>query len=171
MPTFTDQRKGATTGPNKVIKNGAGDAKGGSGGENAPAKGRKKLAIIAILAVVLLAAAGAGAYLVFLKKPGPPAPPKGGAMVQMDPQTLSLAEGHFLKIQIAIQLVEGKATPETFETVQAAQILIDTFSNRPVKELTTNAARKSLTADVLAALKKAYPGEVFDVFLTQFVIQ
>ena len=105
-----------------------------------------------------------------LKGVNPP-PPEPGAMVQMDAQTLTLTEGHFLKVQIAIQLVAGKATPETFVTVQAAQLLIDTFSNLSVDELTTNAARKDLTAQLLIGLKKAYPGEVYDVFLTQFVIQ
>jgi flagellar FliL protein len=133
-------------------------------------KGLSKLMLIAIVVVVVLALGGAG-YLLFLKKPGTPPPPQPGAMVQMDAQTLTLTEGHFLKVQIAIQLVEGKATPETFVTVQAAQLLIDTFSNLSVDELTTNAARKDLTAQLLTGLKKAYPGEVYDVFLTQFVIQ
>lgn len=171
MATIADQRKGATAGPPKPIRNGSGDAKGSPEAAEPGGRGRRKLLVIVLLAVVLIAAAGGGAYFMFLKKPGPPAPPVGGAMVQMDPQTLSLADGHFLKIQIAIQLTQGKATAATFQTVQAAQILIDTFSNRPVAELTTNPARKSLTAQLLSALKKAYPGEVFDVYLTQFVIQ
>jgi flagellar FliL protein len=171
MATITDQRKGASAGPTRTPPKG-GDAKDGKDeGTAEKAKGGKKVILIAIVALVLLAAAGGGAYFFFLKKPGPPPPPVGGAMVQMDPMTLSLSEGHFLKVQIAIQLVEGKATAETFQTVQASQILIDTFSNRGVAELTTNKARKALTAQVLAALKKAYPKEVFDVFLTQFVIQ
>jgi flagellar protein FliL len=142
----------------------------GSKDADAGKKGLSKLVLIAIIVVALLAVGGAG-YFLFLKKPGTPPPPVPGAMVQMDAQTLTLTEGHFLKVQIAIQLVEGKATPETFVTVQAAQLLIDTFSNLSVDELTTNAARKDLTAQLLIGLKKAYPGEVYDVFLTQFVIQ
>lgn len=183
MATMTDQAKtagrgagGAGAGAAGAGAGAAGDGKGKGAGDGKdaaaePKKGGKKLVIIALAAVLLLAAGGGGAYFFFLKKPGPPPPPEAGEMVQMDPMTLSLAEGHFLKVQIAIELVKGKATAAKFETVQASQILIDTFSNRKVDELTTNEARKSLTADVLAALKTAYPGEVFDVYLTQFVIQ
>lgn len=133
-------------------------------------KGMNKLVLIAIVAVVMLAL-GAGGYFLFLKGPSTPPAPKPGAMVQMDAQTLTLTEGHFLKVQIAIQLVDGVAAPETFVTVQAAQLIIDTFSNLSVDELTTNAARKDLTATLLKGLQQAYPGEVYDVYLTQFVIQ
>jgi len=159
MPPTTDTKK--RTG------NDAKDAK--TKGDDGK-KGLSKPVLIAIVVVAVLALAGAG-YFLFLKKPGTPPPPEPGDMVQMDAQTLTLTEGHFLKVQIAIQLVKGKATPDTFVTVQAAQLLIDTFSNLSVDELTTNAARKDLTGTLLTGLKKAYPGEVYDVFLTQFVIQ
>lgn len=154
-------------GPKKVIKGKADTA----AAEEKSGGGMKKLLIIVLAAVLVAVGGAAGAYFVFFKKPGPPPPPVGGAMVQMDAMTVTLAQGHFLKVQIAIQLVEGEAVPETFETIQASQLIIDTFSNREVAELTTNAARKDLTSQLLKGLKKAYPKEVFDVFLTQFVIQ
>jgi flagellar FliL protein len=85
--------------------------------------------------------------------------------------TLNLTGGHYLKIAIAVQLVKGKATAADFPTSHAAELVIDQFSNRPVDSLSTNKARKKLTAELLENLQKAYPGEVYDVFLTQFVTQ
>lgn len=163
MTTITDAKKPGA-GQNKVIK-GTADA-----AEKKP-KGGKKLLIMLLAAVLVALGGAAGAYVLLFKESGPPPPPEGGAMVQMEAMTVTLAEGHFLKVQIAIQLVEGKAAPETFETIRAAQLIIDTFSNREVSALTTNAARKDLTSQLLKGLQKAYPEEVFDVFLTQFVIQ
>lgn len=165
MTTITDsKRSGAKGGNTKDSKN----AKDGN--DTGGKKGLSPIVLIAIVVVVMAAIGGVG-YFMFIKKPGPPPAPAPGAMVQMDAQTLTLAEGHFLKVQVAIQLVEGKAAPETFVTVQAAQLVIDTFSNLHVDELTSNAARKDLSAQLLTGLKKAYPEEVYGVFLTQFVIQ
>lgn len=172
MATITDSKRPGPKGGNakdaKDSPDGTDgkDTKDGSDGK----KGMSKLILIVIVAVVMAAIGGVG-YFMFMKEPGPPPPPEPGAMVQMEAQTITLAEGHFLKIQIAVQLVEGKATAETFETVQTAQLLIDTFSNLSVDELTSNAARKDLTAQLLKGLQKAYPEEVYGVFLTQFVIQ
>jgi len=49
--------------------------------------------------------------------------------------------------------------------------VIDEFSNRTVASLSTNKARQALTAQLLDNIKGAYPGEVFDIFVTQFVTQ
>jgi len=68
-------------------------------------------------------------------------------------------------------LVKGKATSDAFSTSHAAELVIDEFSNRTVASLSTNNARKALTQDLLNKIKDAYPEEVFDVFVTQFVTQ
>jgi flagellar FliL protein len=91
--------------------------------------------------------------------------------VSMDPTTLNLADGHYLKIAISVQLVKGKATTTSFFTSHAAELVIDEFSDRTVDSLASNAARKKLSDDLLAKVKQAYPGEVYDVFMTQFVTQ
>jgi flagellar FliL protein len=119
--------------------------------------------------VVLVLVGGIGAYKFAI--PHKPAPPVGGDVVAMDPSTLNLADGHYLKIAVAVQLVKGKATATDFDTSQAAELVINEFSNRNVVALNTNTARKRLTNRLLVAVKKAYPGEVFDVFVTQFVTQ
>lgn len=129
-------------------------------------KSKKGLIII----VVLLAAIGYAAYT-FLAPPGKPAPPAGGDIVPMEATTLNLQGGHYLKLAVAIQLVEGKATTEDFKTSEAAELVIDEFSDRTVEAVSSNEARKKLTAELEAKIKAAYEGEVFDVFLTQFVTQ
>jgi flagellar FliL protein len=129
-------------------------------------QGSKKKLIIILVAVL---AVGGGAYKFLVpKKPGPPV---GGVVVPIDATTLNLTDGHYLKIAVGVQLVAGKATAESFATSQASELIIDEFANRSVESLSTNAARKKLTVQLVAKVKKAYKGEVFDVFITQFVTQ
>ena len=64
--------------------------------------GRKKLVVLVL--VVLIAAAAA--YLLVLKpkgKPGPPPKPVAGAVVKLEPITINLAGGHFLKLGLSLQ--------------------------------------------------------------------
>lgn len=127
-----------------------------------------------ILALVGLLIVGYGAYT-FLAPTPKAGPPVGGEYVPVstDPLTLNLAGGHYLKIALSLQLVQGKAKAADFAltTAKASALTITEFSNRTVESLSSDAARKKLTDDLLAKLKKAYPDEVFAVFLTQFVTQ
>jgi flagellar FliL protein len=116
---------------------------------------------------VLVAAGGAYKFAV----PHPAGPAKPGAVVPLEATTLNLAGGHYLKIAISIQLVAGKGSADSFSTSHAAELTIEQFSNRTVTSLSSNAARQRLLKDLLAHLKTAYPGEVYDVFVTQFVTQ
>ena len=171
--TTTATRQNRTT-PGRP---GGPDTPAGAGAQDRAAEGtderpkrallKSKTFLIAVVAVVLVG--GGGAYKFAI--PHKPAPPAGGEVVPMEAMTLNLAGGHYLKIAVAIQLVKGKATATNFDTSQAAELVIDEFSNRSVASLDTNAARKKLTGQLLVAMKKAYPGEVFDTFLTQFVTQ
>jgi flagellar FliL protein len=52
-----------------------------------------------------------------------------------------------------------------------ATATIDEFSNRTVTSISSGTARNKLRADLLAKVKRAYPGEVYDLFLTEFVTQ
>ncbi len=122
-----------------------------------------------ILAVVGVLVVGGGAYKFLM--PHKAAPPTGGDVVPIDAMTVNLAAGHYLKVAVAVQLVKGKASATSFDTSHAAELVIDEFSNRQITLIDTNAERKKLTADLLTQLKKAYPGEVYAAFLTQFVAQ
>lgn len=139
-------------------------------GPNKKGKRRVRLGKKGLLILVAVLAIGGGAYK-FLAPQPPAGPPTGGAFVTMDATTLNLDGGHYLKLAVAIQLVKGKATATSFQTYKAAALTISEFSNRTVSELSTQAGRNRLTADLLAKLKTAYPGEVYQVYLTQFVTQ
>jgi flagellar basal body-associated protein FliL len=92
-------------------------------------------------------------------------------VVQLDPTTVNLTDGHYLQIAVAVQLVQGKATAAGFQGSHAAQLVIDEFSNRSVSALSSNAARKKLATDLEKQIEHAYPDEIFAIFLTKFVMQ
>jgi flagellar FliL protein len=153
--------------PDDTKAKAAGKDKAAKAGKAAKGKSKKKLIIIVVL---LLAVAGAG-YKFFLAKPTPPGPPVGGEIVQLDPETVNLNGGHYLKVAVAVQVVQGKSTAADFQGSNAEQLIIDEFSNRTVPSLSSNAARKKLSAELEKKIKSAYDGEVFTIFLTQFVMQ
>jgi flagellar FliL protein len=170
MSTPTAQRTTSSS-PGGVGKAGDPGATGEEqgGGKGKGAKGgffKSKKFLIAVVGVLVV---GGGAYKFAM--PHKAAPPTGGDVVPIDAMTVNLAGGHYLKLAASVQLVKGKATATDFNVSQAAQALIDEFSNRTVQSLSTNAAREKLRTDLVTNVKKDYPGEVFDVFLTQFVYQ
>lgn len=154
----------ATRGATKAAAKG-GKKKNAEKGEKKSLLKSKKF----LIGVFALLAVGGGAYKMLT--PTKPGPPTGGDIVAMDPTTLNLADGHYLKLAVAIQVVQGKSTGTTFQSSHAAEIVIDEFSNRSVASLSTNAERQRLTADLASKIKAAYPGEVYAVYLTQFVTQ
>jgi flagellar FliL protein len=149
----------------------------GAGGRPPPASGAKDEGSVSPEADVAPAKSrrrvfkSKKALIVAFAMPSKAAPPAGGDVVSLDATTLNLAGGHYLKIAVAIQLVKGKADAASFPASHAAELTIDEFSNRTVDALSSNDARKKLTSELLAKVQKAYPGEVYDVFLTQFVTQ
>lgn len=151
----------------------ASDPKGakGKGAKGAKGKHEKKSKKKLIIIIVAVLAIAGGGYKFFLAPKPKPGPPVGGDIVSMDPTTLNLANGHYLKVGVAIQLVKGKATMADFKTAEAAEKVIDEFSNRTVASLSSNQARKALTEDLTKQIKAAYKDEVFAIFLTQFVTQ
>lgn len=131
--------------------------------------GRKKL-IILLVAVLALAAAG---YVLVLKpkngKPAPPPKPVPGAVVKLDPITVNLAGGHFLKLGLSLQ-----ATADAGEDVSGARALdaaIDLFSNKTVKELATRDGRDGSKAVLVKKVSDLYEGKVYDIYFTDFVMQ
>ena len=148
---------------------------GGNPEDDAEKSGKSKAGLFKskkfLIAVVAVLGLGYGGYTMFLAPPPKPAPPAGGDVVALDPTTLNLSEGHYLKIALGIQLIKGKAAAPAFQTSQAQELTINEFSDRTVSSLSTNAARVKLQKDLLAKIKKAYPDEVYALFVTQFVTQ
>jgi flagellar FliL protein len=135
----------------------------------APAKKKSKKKLIIIVVVVLVVVLGA---YKFVLAPKPKAgPPVGGDIVSLEANTLNLSDGHYLKIAVDVQLVKGKAAAATFQMSHAEELVINQFSDRTVASLSTNAERLALTDQLEASMKKAYPNEIFSIYLTQFVTQ
>lgn len=140
--------------------------------EEKPKKGgkkSKKLLIIIVAAVVLLAGGGAGGYFMFFKKSSAPPAPKPGIVVPLESITINLADSHYLKLKISLQLTSKVA--EKIDGSKALDIAIDLFSNRAVAELSSNNERNRMKKELKEKVVKAFEEEVMDVYFTEFVMQ
>ncbi len=144
--------------------------------EKAPAKGGKKKMIIIAVAIIAVAA---GAYFMFFKKaPAEDAHAKPkqepGVVVKMEPITLNLADGAYLKMGIALQFAlaegggHGAAEPDGS---QALDLAISHFSNREVAELSSSKGREKAKKELVAEVRHAYHDQVMDIYFTEFVMQ
>ncbi len=147
-------------------------AKTGASGDDAAAKGKGKSLKVKLAALlVLLLVGGAVAKFTVLASPAKPAgkvTPAKGPVVPMDEMTLNLADGHYLRMKIALQTAKG--TTEELDTSEAAQALIDTYSNQTVTQLTGDAARNKAKQQFLDRLSKLYPKKILDAYYTEFVM-
>lgn len=144
----------------------------------APAKKSKKPLLIVVALVVVLAA---GAAWYFLMGPGaktageaavPEAEPtpEAGEVLAVEPVSINLADGHYLRVGLGLQLTAdvGEHTPDPSVALDLA---ISLFSGRTVEEVSDPAQRDALKAELAHQLSEAYEGEVMDVYLTNFVTQ
>ncbi|KQY45932.1 flagellar basal body-associated protein FliL [Cellulomonas sp. Root137] len=170
MPIEQRVVSGAKIGGNKI---GGGSASSTPAVEaEQPAKKTRKKLLLVVGAVVLLAG-GAAAYLLLGKGGGEPAAepaPVPGAVLTVEPVSLNLAEGHYLRLGLALQLTE-EAGEEAPDTARALDLAIALFSGRTVAEVSDPATRDALTAELAHQLAEAYEGEVMDVYLTNYVTQ
>jgi flagellar FliL protein len=135
-------------------------------GEEKPKKSKKKL--ILILAVVALLVGGGGGYWFFLRDSTPP-PPVAGVVVPLEPVNINLAEGHYLKVGLALQVIEGPAHEP--DGSQALDIMIGKLSHRTVAELSSNTAREKVKEELLKEIEEAYHHDIMDIYFTEFVMQ
>jgi flagellar protein FliL len=175
-----DETAGSTARPKleRTIKNGneermpaktGAEATTSEAGDAPRGRSRKKL-IIVLVAVLVIVAAG---YVFVLKpkgdKPGAAPKPVPGAVVKLDDITVNLAGGHFLKLGLSLQ-----ATADAGEDVSGAKALdaaIDLFSNRTIKDLATREGRDSAKAALVKRVSDLYDGKVYDVYFTDYVMQ
>ncbi len=161
----------AAADPGKEIKD-VKDAKGKKG-KTKKKKSKKKLIIIGVVVLVLLG----GGYKMMAKKPAKVGPPVKGVVVAMEATTLNLTDGHFLKLKLGLQTIEGKVTAaadgttSSLDTSEAADIAVSEFTNRSVASLSTDEARAKVKADLLKKLQKAYPDKLMGVYFIEFVMQ
>ena len=130
--------------------------------------GRKKMIVLALVAVVAVAAA----YMLVLKpkdKPAGPPKPVAGAVVKLEPITINLAAGHFLKLGLSLQ-----ASADAGEDVSGAKALdaaIDLFSGRTVESLAGRDGREKAKGALIKEISERYENKVYDIYFTDFVMQ
>lgn len=131
-----------------------------------PKKSKKKLILIAAVLVVLL---GAGGGYFFFFKSSAPAAPVPGAVVPLEAVNINLAGGHYLKVGLALQVIEGPAHEP--DGSHALDIMITKLSHRTVAELSSNETREKLKEELLKEIEKAYHHDIMDIYFTEFVMQ
>jgi flagellar protein FliL len=127
-----------------------------------PRRGRKVLALVLALVVV------AAATWWFLLRPSGSEDPKPGAMLPLESTQINLADGHYLKVGIALQLVEGAAEVDGSMALDAT---IDLFSGLEVADISRAETRKALKRRLSSELEERYDGDVMGVYFTEFVTQ
>lgn len=143
---------------------------GGTGEGDAPGGGgRRRVVLVAVVLAVLLAAGG----WFFLLRGGGEAEaepaPTPGEVLALDPISVNLAGGHYLKLGMAVQMVEG--AEHAPEGSRALDIAIDLFSGRDMADLGTAELRQEVKAELVERISAAYHHEVMDVYFTEFVMQ
>jgi flagellar FliL protein len=129
---------------------------------DASAGGKKKLIIMIVPIVLLLA--GAGWYL-FLRPDKSGAPealpePTPGAVVQLEPITVNLAGGHFLKLGMAIQ---PTASAKEVNGAKVLDLAIGEFSQMTIDELSSSEGRQKAKEELVARIKLSYVPEGTDL--------
>jgi flagellar protein FliL len=137
--------------------------------DEAAGKGGKKKLLL-ILVVVLLAAAGAAYFFLFAGGEAEAEEPVAGEVVRLDPVAVNLAGGGYLKIGVALQLVEGGGHGEgPPDGAKASDLVIATFSQAKPGDVT--GARDALKAALEEKIVEAYHGEVMGIYYTEYVTQ
>lgn len=135
---------------------------------------RRRLLVLVVVAVLL----AGGAYVAKSQLLGSDktagtaavhATPKPGAVVKIDPISLNLQGGHYLRLGLALQLTAQ--TKESPDTSKALDLAISLWSGHTVDEVSDAATRDKLKADLTTKLDTAYDGEVMGVYLTTYVTQ
>lgn len=121
-------------------------------------KGGKGKILVLLPTILLLAAAG---WYFFLRSDAPAEvvlpTPTPGAVKTLDPITVNLAGGHFLKLGMAIQF--DLSAGEEADGSKALDLAISEFSGRTMDELATTEGRDKAKEELVARLKLTYMPE------------
>ena len=143
-------------------------------GEEAKGGGKKKLFV---MLAVLLVAAGAGAYFFLFAGSGEAEAeePVAGEVLALEPVTVNLAGGGYLKIGITLQGTEAAASGHGggLDGSKALDILIATYSQAQPADVTgaREALKESLEHQIVEAYTEDGEEMVMGIYLTEYVTQ
>lgn len=159
------------------------DAKGkGKKGKEGKEKGGKSNLVPAIVLAVGIAAGGyfmGGSSEPACTGKDCPAPaaaedkPVPGQIATMDPLSVNLSDQHFLKVGVAVQLVEGIEASEFAkgDISKVKDMLIDLLAGAKMEDLESAEGRAKVKVELKKRSEKEFEGEVLDVYFTDFVMQ
>lgn len=137
--------------------------------EAGPRRGKGVLVILAVVIVVIVGAAA------FYLRPweseaaAAPAEVELGVVVAVEPISVNLADGRYLRLGFSMQLTK-EATAE-IPVARAMDLAIGVFSGRDIAEVNDAARREELKNELARQLSETFEGEVVDVYLTDYVTQ
>ena len=146
----------------------------GAAGEGGPAKKSKKLLLVGALVLAL----AAGAVWFFLLRGDSSAAeekvePVPGAVITLDSVNINLADGHYLKLKIALQA--SADVHEAPDGSKAQGIAGDHLTGADIAVLQTPKGRRLAQTKLTHAIVKAYEEDhhetVIDVYYPEFVSQ
>lgn len=129
---------------------------------------RKKLMAVAVVLVV----AAVAAWFFLLRDDGASAAapePVPGEVLALDPLSINLADGRYLRVGIALQLVEKPK--HALEGSKALDLTISTLSGREVTALTDPKQRDAIKVELEGKIEQAYDEDVMGIYFTEFVTQ
>jgi flagellar FliL protein len=132
--------------------------------EAEPTGGKKKKLIV--IGLVLVIAAAAAWW--FLLRPSGPTEPEPGEVMTMEPIQVNLADGHYLRVGIALQL---SADAHEADGSKALDATIELFSGVDQADLVKVGQRAELKDKLEEKLHDEYHGDVLEVYFTEFVTQ
>jgi flagellar FliL protein len=132
----------------------------------APERKRSRKKLLLVLVAVLAVAVAAWWFMI--RPAGAGEAPKPGEVLQLEPIQVNLAGGHYLKIGIALQAVDGA---ENVEGSKALDATIDLFSGTTMGDLADGRKRSRLKEKLVEELDRRYDGDVMGVYFTDFVTQ
>lgn len=132
----------------------------------APKGSKKKFVIIGVVLLVVVAAAG-----YFFLKPGgdKKEEPVPGVVMDIEPVTVNLSGGGYLKVGVAMQLTEDAAAHGEPSGAHAADLTIAEFSQADLSDVTGK--RQEMQDSLEKKIIHAYHGTVIEIFYTEYVAQ
>jgi flagellar FliL protein len=136
-----------------------------------------------VLLVVVLLAGAAGGY--FLKGGGTQEPvagatattaaPAPGTMIELEPLSLNLADDRYLRVGLAVQLVEGEGgEPEAWLSENGPvlrDLLIQQLGGAHVADLSSAEGREALRTTLLTEADDLVEDDLYALYFTEFVMQ